>query len=285
VTTPGPPAPERVVVVPGPPTQRRPPWWIIAFTVAWAAVLIGGIAWSVWRGSPTAREQTTAAEALPVEEHAVAQNASAASAEGLGVVAISGSERSECSVTVFWSGARYQRVVTVAVATGTELALLRRVAERLPASYQAVVTTVTGPKLRGDAGTYVALTGTVSEPGRVRFVADTGDCRPEGDVGSTGSGPGSAFAPATELLMRVGVPAQSWNRHQVGCPGGGQLSTMEGVGADNDLPDAIDAELGKVDGLVTATADLYAYRAGLTDVMIRVEGSRLVVSATQRCAA
>jgi hypothetical protein len=284
VTTPGPPAPEWVVVVPTAPERRRPRWWLVAFFLAWALVLAGGIVWSVRKGTPTAREQTTVAEAVPVVDLATVQLVAAATADGLAAVAVSGFERTAtCSVTVFRSGARYQRVVTAAVATGTELALLRRVAERLPASYRAVVTTATGSKLKADAGLFVAVTGTVAEPGRVRLVVDTGDCRPEGDVPETGSQPSSAAAPAADVLTRLRTPATSWIRHDVSCPGGGALSTVEGVGSENDLPDAIDALLGRMDGLVVATPDLYAFHDGQTDVMVRIEGSRLVASLTNRC--
>jgi hypothetical protein len=58
---------------------------------------------------------------------------------------------------------------------------------------------------------------------------------------------------------------------------------VEGVGAENDLPDAIDLALGTVDGRIAATADLYAFRSAATGVMVRIEGSRLVVSATTGC--
>jgi len=257
---------------------------MVALAVAWAVVLAAGIVWSARRGPPTAREQTTIAQAVPVVDLASAQIAAAALADDLAVVAVSGLERTgTCAVTVVRSGGRYQRVVTAAVAPGTELALLRRVADRLPAAYKVAVTTATGPKLKGDAGLFVALTGTVPEPGRVRFVADTGDCRPEAEPPATGSEPAGPDPAATEVLGRLRVSAETWTRHRIACPGGGTLSTVEGVGADNDLPDAIDAALGTVDGRIAATADLYAFRSGQTGVMVRIEGSRLVASATTGC--
>jgi hypothetical protein len=275
---------ERVVVVSTAPERRRPRWWLVAFVLVWALVLAGGIVWSVRRGTPTAREQTTVAQAVPVVDGTTVRLVAAATADGLAAVAVSAFDRVDCSVTVFRSGARYQRVVTAAVATGTELALLRRVAERLPPSYRATVTTATGPKLKADAGLFVAVTGTVAEPGRVRFVVDTGDCRPEGNVAASGSQPSAPVAPVADLLTRLGSPATTWTRHDVGCPGGGDaLSTVEGAGAENQLPDAIDAVLGRTEGLIVATPDLYAYRVGTTDVLVRIDGSRLVASTTSRC--
>jgi hypothetical protein len=284
VTTP--PFHERVVFVATPPERRRPRWWLIAFTLVWVLVLAGGIAWSVQRGTPTAREQTTVAQAVPVVNVVTTQLVAAATADGLAAAAISGLERADCSVTVFRSGARYQRVVTAAVATGTELALLRRVAERLPPSYKAAVTTATGPKLKADAGTFVAVTGTVAEPGRVRFVVDTGDCRPEGDVPAAG---GSTERPrlaetVDDLFNRLRVRQASWTRNDLACPGSGDIiSTLEVRGPQDELPDAIDAALGRPEGLIVATPDLYAYRHGQTDIVIWIDGSRLVASFTYRC--
>jgi hypothetical protein len=287
VTTPGPPVPERVVVVPTPSGQRRPRWWLVAFALAWTLVLAGGIVWSVRRGTPTAREQTTVAQAVPVVDVATVRLVASVAADGLAAVAVSGLERTEtCSVTVFRSGARYQRVVTAAVATGTELALLRRVAERLPASYKAVVTTATGSKLKADAGLFVAVTGTVAEPGRVRFVVDTGDCRPEGNVPATG---GSTEPPRLAVLVddvfnRLRVRQVSWARNDLVCPGSADvISTLEVRGAENELPDAIDAALGGTKGLIVATPDLYAYRDWRSDVVIWIDGSRLVAAFTTRC--
>jgi hypothetical protein len=256
---------------------------VVAIGVAWAVILVAGVVWSVWRGAPTAREQTTVAQARPVVDLASARIAAAAAADDA-VVAVSGFERTDaCSVTVFRSGARYQRVVTVAVATGAEEAVLRRVAAGLPPSYKAAVTTVTGLKLRGDAGLFVALTGTVGEPGRVRFVADTGDCRPEGDLPPADSERPRPATHVDDAFTRLRVAPEAWARHEIACPGGGAMSTVEGTGRENDLPDAIDAGMGRREGLVVATPDLYAYRAGTVDVMVRIEGSRLVVSATTRC--
>jgi hypothetical protein len=287
VTTP--PYHERVVVVSTPPERTRPRWWVVAIGVVWTLVLAGGIVWSVRRGAPTAREQTTVAEAAPVVDLATVQLVGAVSADGLAAVTVSGFERTEtCAVTVVRSGARYQRVVTAAVTPGTELALLRRVAERLPASYQAAVTTVTGPKLKADAGNFVAVTGTVAEPGRARFVVDTGDCRPEGDVPTAGR---STERPRLALFVddifgRLQVRQVSWVSDQVACPSQGDLMyTVEARGAENDLPDAIDAALGRREGLVVATPDLYAFHDGRSDTVIWIEGSRLVYSSTSRCLA
>jgi hypothetical protein len=265
-------------------TAPRTRTWLVAVVAAWALVLAGGIVWAVRRGGPTAREQTTVAQALPVVDRAVAEIATAAGSDRQAVVAVSGFDRAgDCSISVVRQGVRYHRVVTVLVPPGTELALLRRVAERLPASYQAVVFPLPVPKLKADAGFYVGLIGTVGEPGRVLFEADTGDCRPEGQLSGTGSEPAAAASPAADVVARLHVPVQLWRRHSIECPAGGTLSTVEAVGKPNELPDAIDAALGTMDGRVMATADLYGYRVAGTDVVVRVDGSRLVVSATTPC--
>jgi hypothetical protein len=264
----------------------RPRWWITTLVVAWVAVLVAGLAWSVARGEPTAREQTTVAQALPVVDRAAVALARAATADGLAVVAISGFVRSDtCEVTVFRSGARYRRAVMAAVTPGTEQALLQRIADRLPAEYGAVVRTGALPRLTADAGYYVALAGTVVGPGVVQLVADTGACRPEGEVGPAGTRPlpTAPLGPAADLFVRLGRTPTQWTVHRVTCPSGGAISTVEGLGPPNGLPDSVEGALGGSAGAVAASPDLYGYRAGGQDILVRVDGSRLVVTATTLC--
>src|SRR5262245_13500758 len=98
------------------------------------SVLLGGFGlWGVLHSQATDREQTTVAQALPTVDRAAATVASASTVDGQAVVAVSDlTSVGPCKVTAFRSGARYQRVVTVLVQPGTEEALIRRVAARLP---------------------------------------------------------------------------------------------------------------------------------------------------------
>ena len=263
----------------------RPRRWIVVLTVAWVVVLAAGIGWAVARGEPTAREQTTVAEAQPVVERAVAEIASAASADGQAVVAISGLQRvGDCAVTIVRSGERYQRVVTAVVPPGTEAALLDRVAARLPAAYGATVRKGSLPRLAADAGFWVGISGSTLAPGVVRFIADTGDCRPAGDLTPAAADEGDRSA-AAAVLARLGVPAAQWSTHRAACAAGGSVTTVEVVGADGALPGPLDAVLRDIGSSVAATPELYAYRAGTTGVVVRTEADRIIVTATTPCSA
>jgi len=265
----------------------RPRRWIVALTVAWVVVLAAGIGWAVARGEPTAREQTTVAEAEPVVDRAVAEIATVASADGQAVASISGFQRvGDCSVTVLRPGERYQRIVTAVVSPGTEVALLDRVAARLPAAYGAMVRKGSLPRLTADAGFWVGITGSTLAPGVVRFVADTGDCRPAGDLT-----PAAPAAPADgdrsaaqAVVARLGVPAAQWRTHRAACAGGGWVTTVEAIGADGALPAPLDTALRNVGGpAVVATPELYAYRAGTTGMVVRVDADRIIITATTLC--
>jgi hypothetical protein len=266
--------------------RSRPRRWIVVLVVGWAVLLAGAGVWGVVRGEATAREQTTVAETRPVVDRLMAEVASAASADGLAVVSVSAFERVDtCSVTVFRDGAHYRRTVTALVAPGTEQALLDRVAARLPAAYGATVRPGAVPRLYADGGFFVAVTGTVGEPGRVAFVADTGQCRTVGDVSSAASRPGTPGGPGQRVLERLRAKEAQWTVHEVLCPGGGALTTVEAVVAAGTDPGSLDEALhGTVTRTpVVATAELFAYRDGDTGVAVRFDGPRAVVTATTPC--
>jgi hypothetical protein len=265
---------------PPPPKPRR---WLVVATAVWIAVLVGAIFVANADFEVTDREQTTVAAARPYVDDAVARVATAASQDGQAVVAISGFERSgSCDVTVFRSGQRYGRAVTVIVPPGTESALLERIAARLPAGYQTIVRTGSAPRLIADAGFYVLLTGSVSRPGEVRLYADTGDCRPPGDVSTTdlaGSGEGDRAA-VQDVLTQLDVTGVSWTESAVACPDGGTTRTVTATAGR--FTGALDARLHAPDPTV-AGPRLYAYRSGDTGVSVRAHDESLLVSATTPC--
>jgi hypothetical protein len=258
---------------------------MLALAVVWGLVLVIGAVLAIREGPPTAREQTSVAQAAAVVDRAAAQVASAASVDGLAVVAISGFERAGvCRVTLLRRGARYQRSVTAVVTAGTEQALLERVAARLPPSYAASVRGGTAPRLTGDAGFYVRITAGVSAPGQIRFVIDTGDCRPEGDIlaAPQPSATSAQRAPVESLLATLGVAAQQWTAYQVMCPGWGSMVTVEAVGDGN--PGRLDVALHGISAQpVVASADIYGYRSEQVGVMVRESGHRIVASSTTSC--
>ncbi|HEX6871411.1 MAG TPA: hypothetical protein VF163_09970 [Micromonosporaceae bacterium] len=266
---------------------RRPRRWLVALTVAWGLVLAAGIVWSVRHGEASAREQTTIAQAQPVVDRALAHVAAAASGDGRAVVAVSGFDRvGECAVTVFRGGVRYQRSVRVLVPPGTEPALLQRVGAALPASYQVAVRTGPVPRLSADAGLFVQLTGSVVAPGQVAFVADTGDCRQEGDLPVAANQPpvpGSAEAQSVLTALRLAPAATTTQR--LSCPDGGELSTVELLGPEGGYPGPLNLALRGFAGVEpsVATATVFAYRDGTVEVGARVANSRIVVTATTMC--
>jgi hypothetical protein len=268
------------------PVTLRPRRTIAIFSVVWGVVLAVGALWAIGNGRPTAREQTTVADAQPAVDAAVARIATAAGGDGDAVVAISGFELvGDCRVTVVRPGVRYQRSVTVIVAPGTEDALLDRVAARLPASYQVSVRHDVTPRLAGDGGLYVRLTGGVVAAGLVRFVADTGDCRPPGTIKATDVD--AMSVDQSKLIAafdRLRVPVRRWNGYRVGCPGGGSMTTIEAVGADGAPPGPLDQALrGLVGTPAVATANLFGYADGGVGVAVRSVGGPVVATATTPC--
>ncbi len=247
----------------------------------WVVALVGLGVWGVLSGSPTDRSQTTVAQALPAVDHATAEIASAATVDGQAVVSISDFVAlARCHVTPIRSGGEYQRSVTALVHPGTEDAFLQRVAHRLPASYQATVDSGPPTTLTADAGFFVGLSGSTIAPGVVRFVLDTGKCRAVGDLPRTAASPTPAEqAPVRDVLTRLGVSAQSWQRYQVACPGGGTLTTVEAVA--QGAPAGPLAVPG-VTPIVTG-ADLYGYGQSGTQIGVRTFDGGIDVTATVLC--
>jgi hypothetical protein len=282
--------PEPPVLAPvayGPSTQgnERPRRWMVVLTVFWVLVLVAGIGWALVHGKATDREQTTVAQAVPVVDGAAAQVAVAAQADGQAVAVLSGFERiGTCHVSVIRGGEQYQRVVTVFVTPGTEEALLRRIAARLPASFGARVQGGPSPLLLADAGFWVKLVGSTAGPGRVRFVADTGDCRVRGDLPPVVA-PTGERASVTAAFAQLNLVPSGWRAYQVTCPGGGALSTVEADGPDGVVPSAANraGALRELGTTVVSTTDTFAYRTGDAALAVRVDNHHLVVSATTGC--
>jgi hypothetical protein len=246
--------------------------------------VLGAGVWSTSHEAPSAREQTTIAQALPVVDTAIADAVTAAGTTDT-VAAISGYTRLDgaCRVTSVRTGARYERAVLVYTAPGTEPAVLDRIAAGLPAGYRARVRHV-GPvsTLDADAGTFVAVSGAITAPGVVRISADTG-CRPQdGPVTETAPSTVDADrAAVTAVFAALGVTPQDWQVHQVPCRGGGTLWTVEATApatAGIDLRGAL-----RQAPAVVARSDVYAYRSGPVGVAVRGSGGLLDVSATTGC--
>jgi len=191
----------------------------------------------------------------------------------------------DCKVSLVRTGQRFQRVVTVLVAPGTEGAALQRIAARLPASYKTTVRTTPVPSLVGDAGLFVRIVGNQAGDGVLRIVLDTGSCRPLGPlvIPTPPTGNRGAVGPAFE---RLGLAPAQWLTFGVPCVRGpGELSTVEAFGPDNQVAVANNLP-STLDGLgtpIVSSPQLYAYRADTATVGVRVENNRVVVSATSGC--
>jgi hypothetical protein len=291
---PGGSVPGEPATVVNPPTQfrlrpNRPRTWVLLVVLAWIVILVAGAGWALTRGGPTAREQTTVAQAQPVVDEAARLIFAAATSDGHAAAAVSGFDRvGGCSVTVFRDGERYQRTVTAVVTPGTEIALLHRVADRLPERYHATVSSGVVPKLSGDAGFWVGLSGSQVGKGQVRFVADTGSCRTTGDLTVTDHvvevpGVSDNRGQVQAVLARLGLSAPPSRTSLLDCPGGGYLSTVEAVADGGVEPGAFDDLLRGLGSEIVATPDAYAYATGPTEVAARYDANHIVVTATTAC--
>lgn len=257
--------------------------WIIAATAAWALV-VGGLAYYSSRNDPpTARDQTTIAEGLPVVDEALARVAAALD-PATSVAALGGYTRtdSSCRITSAREGTRFERVLLVYVKQDTEPSVLERIHGALPAGYEAHL--VSGPKahlLTADAGHFVTLRGAVTQPGQVRFTADTG-CRVQDAAveEATPQSQNANRAPVQAVLDTLKQPASRWLTHRLTCPGGGTLWTVEAVTTGDGAASR---------GTVPATAvvldepKLFAFRAGEAGVALRVESDALHITSTAGC--
>lgn len=283
--------------------------WYVGVAVVWGVILLAGIVWAAVRGEATVREQTTVADAQPTADRAAADIAAAATENGGAVVLLSGFERVEkCRITVFRSGARYERTVTALVAPGQEQALLLQVADRLPPHYRARTSTGNVIRLTADAGFYVSVKGSATASGEVRFVVDTGRCRPAGDPPpepalATANRPTGPLADAGDAVLgTLGASAQRWSVFEVPCDAGA-LTTVEAIanvsGVDlaarqeelaETLDDAVRASRNGSSGddqgmVIAATEHTFAYRseAAKLGIAVRAVDGELIVTATTAC--
>ncbi|MEH0820316.1 MULTISPECIES: hypothetical protein [unclassified Micromonospora] len=256
------------------------PRWLLAVTVLWAVLLAALTWWSVRHDPPTVREQRSLAEAGPVVDRAVGRLV-AATGDGAWALAAPRLDRG-CRITPMDDGATLARDLDVVVAEGGERALLEAVAGRLPADWRAGVHLGSdGPRLRADAGEFVAVQGRVVTPGRVRLTADSG-CRPD-DVEYGTLLPGYAGEPALDDALRaLGRPAGTPEQVVAPCPGGGVARTRWATAgpAPASLAGLKPLAAG---GAVVDTPEVYAYRRGAVVVLADATGEQVRVSASTGC--
>ncbi|HYU86835.1 MAG TPA: hypothetical protein VEK80_18665, partial [Kribbellaceae bacterium] len=227
------------------PTRRRRRWLLALLVAGWAVVVGGTALWSAAHDKPTAREQTTIAQALPTLDTAIADLVTAAGTDQT-VAAISGYTQldADCRVTTARSGSRFERAALLFTPAGTEPALLDRIAAGLPASYRPRVRhggTASTHTLTVDAGDFVSVRATVPSPGTVRVAADTG-CRPQDRPVSEAGGTADR-APVEAVFTALHATPTGWQVHRVACRGGGTLWTVEASGGPGSAPASLERAL------------------------------------------
>ena len=254
-------------------TRRRPRRWLGVVAVLWAVGLVVAAGYAARVGPPTVREQTTIVHALPTVDRAVGIVAAAAAGPQT-VVSVGGYDRTQerCDAGNR-TGQRYERSVRVFVVPGEEPAVVDRVADALPTAFRVSVRhagDVHG--LRADAGFYVRLSGGRTEPGALRFIADTGCRRLGGEIPPPAE---AAPGPARTAVLGAVPDASGLRQYAVACPARGVLTTVTATGPARSLP--------TVAGAVLARPDLVAYLDGAVGVTMALREDALIVTGTAHC--
>jgi hypothetical protein len=270
------------------PPKWKTPRWLIALIIVWALVLaVSGTIYAL-HGKPTVREQTTVASAQPTIDRAIT-NVVAAAGSGPVVVVSPFVKTQTCKITPVRSGVEYVRSVSLIAAPGTESALLKTIADGLPASYGAK----SGPgnvlNLYADAGDYVGLVGAVPAPGEIEVKAESG-CRDEGPKPTEPAAPSldsAEMAPVRTVLTGLGASTgmTTTSAAEVPClDGRGQLRTVSVQIPPGLVTVPLNTALANlVPHPITSSANLVAYRSGSVDVVVAKDSSGTTISSTQRC--
>ncbi|MFD0969843.1 hypothetical protein [Plantactinospora endophytica] len=273
---------------PDPPVNPRRRRWLLAGLVGWGVLLLVLTVVSVQRDEPTVKEQRSIAEAVPVVDRALGELVAAAGPD----VAVELAERQvrdDCELTVLRDGATLDATVVVRAPEADVPVVLDRIAQRLPAAYQAVVRhSADGSRhaLRADAGDFVAVEGGQRGPGVLEFTVSTG-CRPVSGDPDDRLVPPLRPAEQDPLLLLGALGATEPTPPSliaVDCPGGGKVWTARsaGRGVPAGPPSALlPRPAGAV--VVADTADLYAYRSGPLSVVVESGDGRIRVATTSGC--
>ena len=273
-----------------PPPEPEKPWkaprWLIWTTVAWAVVLVVSGTIYALRGKPTVREQTTIAGSQTTVDHAIGNVVKAA---GPGPIVVLGGfvKVSGCDITPVRSGVEYTRAVDLYAAPGSESATLKAIAKGLPPSYAARVGPGNVLDLNADAGDFVGLIGAAPGPGQIEVKAETG-CRSAGEAIAVVPAPdlnANEMAPVRAVLAELGATPASTSAAQIPCAGAtGTIRTVSVHATAASAGTSLKASLDKVmQHPVIDTANLVAYRIGLSDVVVQQGPGGVDISATSRC--
>ena len=274
-----------------PPASSRPPWrrWLRLGIAVWAVILVVAAIGYAFRGTPSAREQTTILQAEPTVDAAVADLVTAG--DPVAVPAIGGYVRTGgCDVTPMRAGARFERDVRFYTLPGREPDLLRTLATRMPARYHARLAHAGAgsvPTLTADAGDYVAVRAEPSLPGEVRAAVTTG-CRVLG--GEVTPEPVTTAADRTRVefvLEALGVRPADWRTWEVPCRvGRGRIRTVRATGTGrpelSSLPDTLKRTAWQATDVITEPGR-YVFRAGGADFAATGLAGTVSVTMTTGC--
>lgn len=263
--------------------------WLQLVAAGWALLLLVAAAVSVRRDAPTVREQRSLTQAVPVVDRATEDLIAAAGPDA--VVELADRRVDEgCRITPLRGGAELESILVFRTSAADGASLLDRIAAGLPAAYRAGTRRVPGepaPRLRADAGEFVVIRGTVTEPGTIEVTLHTG-CRPtSGDVDVQAGAPaGSPIdEEPTRALAALGVPTPvPVERLSAACRGGGAIHTARATGVAAGgaaLAQALPAPAGAV--VVTDSPERYAYRHGPLSLVAEAIGGEVRVTATTVC--
>lgn len=243
--------------------------------MAWALVL-GGLAYlSVRNDPPTVRDQRSIGEARPLVDRAVGELAVAAGSDA--VLSISGYEvTGGCRITPFRSGETLERDVTIYTGQTDGPALLDRIADRLPRSYEARVRHGREhDTLRANAGEFVSVRGGVTAPGVLVVTVGTG-CRPPAPLGVREPEPSDEDRRiADRMLAALGGTLDDVTVAEAPCPAGGTVRTLAATGTRAGSAKPLREVLVPLVGTAQAgpplvdTAERFAYRSD--DAMVAVD--------------
>jgi hypothetical protein len=263
--------------------------WLTVVVAGWAVLLLVVAYFSVRRDAPTVPEQSSIAQASPVVDRAIGELAVAAGPDV--VVELSGRRvENGCRITPMRSGATLTRDITLRTGQAGGSALLDRIAQRLPGTYQAAVQHgkgATADGLHADAGGFVAIKGGVTHPGVIQLTATTG-CRPASPGIQASAQPQYPIGaePARVLGALGATDVAAGDRVSAPCPGGGVAATARAVGQrvqQAPLAPALRPLAGTHAVVVTDQPTLYAYRTGPLSVVVEAAGGEIHVAATTAC--
>ncbi|WP_147252462.1 hypothetical protein [Micromonospora endolithica] len=258
----------------------------MAVTVVWALSLLAAAMISAHRSPPTVREQRDLAHADVVVDRAVGELAAAATP--LPVLSISADTVTQgCRISPLREGALLRRTLVLAAPEPQAAEALRAIARRLPPRYRPTIGPDApggAPELHADAGGFVAVRGTLNEPGEVTLTLDSG-CRPAAPLPAAAVPDGRDPAAVAPVLAALGAAPAQPAVAQAPCPGGGAIRTVTArsrTAAPALLADALRPLTADASVIVDQPA-FYAYQRGSTTVSVRGDGDTVSVVSTTSC--